>query len=627
MPKKPSSRAAVADAPTAPTPGELLVTLGLVFSLALSFFLWLADSPEQLRDGKLAFQAAGAAAALLGLALVARRRNPLPRFHELSPIARTGLAALGGALALALASALANTSRVDPLTSVAVLAPLALVVAGASAPGAAAAPRVFVSLMAVGAATGLMAAAQRFLGVLRIIRMDTPEPRFQAAALIGNPGDVGAALVAPAVLLWIGLTSATGVRTRLLYGVGLGAALVGLGATEAIAPLGAVAAAVLLHTLLDLKRRWRLFVGAALLLVAVAAGTGAGRRVLMKLEQLRSGEVATASTQRDIGILSAIEMIRTRPLLGVGPGAFENAFIPARLRAEERVGRRFRHDSGLAHFDNAHNEVLTLAAENGLPAAALSLVLLGTIAAGLLVVSVRKADGSGIGDVPPDTLLALLASFAVLSIASFPLRLALSVGPVAYALGLSVRMGRRPAEPTPSAAPRLAVALGLVAVLLFGTAAVRLSAVSLQADGELRLQATPVFQGAARSELNDSARRQLKRALALRPMSPTGWIALGSTYRIDEEWENAFLAYTRSLSIEERGETDFNLGLVVLAGTHPEKAVAFFRRGVWILPALTKMLPPVVDRAALQSSIDEAAAALPKGGRTPDLPDGLTPKL
>lgn len=627
MPRKPPLRAvAPVDRPV-PTAGELFVTLGLVFSLALSFVLWLADSPEQLRDGKLAVQATGASVALLGLALVARRRNPLPSFSGLSPGVRTGIAALAGALVLALVSAFANPSRVDPLTSVAVFAPLALAVAGASAPGAAAAPRVFASLMAVGAATGVLAAAQRFLGLLRILPMEIPEPRFQAAALIGNPGDVGAALVAPALLLWIGLVSAAGVRARLLHGAGLAAALLGLGATEAIAPLGALAAAVLLHSLLDLRRRWRPLVAAVLLLAGAAAATGAGRRILTKIEQLRGGEAATASTQRDIGILAAFEMIRARPLLGVGPGAFENAFIPARLRAEERMGRRFRHDSGLAHFENAHNEVLTLAAENGLPAAALSLVFLGTIVVRLFAVSMRKADGSAIGEIAPDTLLALLASFAVLSLASFPLRLALCVGPAAYALGLSARSGWRPTEREPAAAPRVAAAIGLVAVLLLGTAAVRLSAVSLQADGELRLQATPVFQGAARSDLNDSARRQLKRALALRPMSPTGWIALGSTYRLDEDWENAFLAYARSLSIEERGETDFNLGLVVLAGSQPAKAVDFFRRAVWILPGLAQMLPPLVDREALLKSIDEAAAALPKGGRTPELPDGLTPKL
>ncbi len=627
MPRKPSFRAVAPGATMAPALGELFVPLGLVFSLALSFFLWLADSPEQLRDCKVALQALGASAALFGLALAARRRNPFPRWRTLSPFARTGLAALGSALALALVSAFVNTSRVDPLTAVAVLAPLALVAAGTSSPGAAAAPRVFGALMIAGAATGLLAAAQRFLGILRIIGIEAPEPRFRAVALIGNPGDVGAALVAPTLLLWLSLASARSVRARLLFGTGLLSTLVGLGATESIAPLGAVAAAVLIHTLLDLRRRWLPFVGTALLLVAAAVGTGAGRRILTKAEQLRSGKVARASTQRDIGFLSALEMIRARPLLGVGPGAFENAFVPARLRAEERAGRRFHHDSGLAHFENAHNEPLTLAAENGLPAAALSLLLLGAVAAGLLGASLKKTGEDRAGEVPPDTLLALLTSFAVLSLASFPLRLALSVGPAAYALGLAVRAGRRPAEEEKLAAPRIAAALGLAATLLLGTSAVRIAAVSLQADGELRLQATSVFRGAARSDMNDSARRQIRRALALRPMSPTAWLALGSTYRIDEDWENAFLAYARSLSIEERGETDFNLGLVVLAGKQPEKSVAFFLRGVWLLPALAEMLPPAVDRAALVRSIDEAAAALPKGGRTPDLPDGLTPKL
>lgn len=627
MPRKPSLRAVAAGAPPTPAAGELLVPLGLIFSLSLSFLLWLADSADQLRDCKVAFQALGASAALVGLALGARRRRPILSWREMPPFVRMGLAALGGALAFALVSAFVNQSRVDPLTIVAILAPLALVTAGASAPGAAAAPRVFGALMVAGAATGLLATAQRFLGVLRIIQMDAPEPRFRAAALIGNPGDVGAALVAPTLLLWISLTSATSVRARLLAGFGLLSTLVGLGATESIAPLVAVAAAVLLHTLLDVRRRWILFVGLTFLLVAAAATSGASRRLLAKIGQFRSGQASIASTQRDIGVLAAFEMIRARPLLGIGPGAFENAFVPARLRAEERSGRRFHHDSGLAHFENAHSEPLTLAAENGLPAAALSLFLAGTALAGLLVACVRKGDGSVAKEVPPDTLLALLASFAVLSLASFPLRLALSVGPAAYALGLAARTGRRPAEPMTSAAPRVAVLLGLAAAILLGTAAVRITAVSLQADGELRLQATPVFHGAARSEMNDSARHQLKRALALRPMSPTAWIALGSTYRLDEDWENAFLAYVRSLSIEERGETDFNIGLVVLAGSQPEKAAAFFRRGVWILPALAEMLPPVVDRTALARSIDEAAAALPRGGRTPDLPDGLTPKL
>ncbi|HQR68788.1 MAG TPA: hypothetical protein PLB02_15470, partial [Thermoanaerobaculia bacterium] len=145
--------------------------------------------------------------------------------------------------------------------------------------------------------------------------------------------------------------------------------------------------------------------------------------------------------------------------------------------------------------------------------------------------------------------------------------------------------------------------------------------------GELRLQATETYQGAERSDLNDSARRQLKRALALRPMGASGWIALGSTYREDRDWENAFLAYVRSLSIEERAETDFNIGLVVLAGPNPRKAIPFFRRALWILPRLADSLPPAVDADALARENRETAGRLRDGARPPELPDGLTPGL
>lgn len=457
--------------------------------------------------------------------------------------------------------------------------------------------------------------------------MEAPEPRFLAAALIGNPGDVAAALLVPAVLLWNRVTAASGLRSRLLAAAGLAACLVGLGATEAIAPLGAFAAAVLFHTLLDVRARWRPFLAAVLLFVAAAGATGAGRRALVKLGELRKGEAARASTQRDIGVLAALEMIRARPLLGVGPGAFSNAFIPARLRAEERTGRYLIHRSGFAHFDNAHSEPLTLAAEIGLPAAFLSLAALAGVAGGLL----RRRRGERAAPVPsgvtPDMLLALLASLAVLSLGAFPLRIALSAGPAAFVLGLAFRTLAPAAPAEPARSPRLAALLGGLALVTLGTAGVRFAAVSLQADGELRLQATDTFQGAARSDLNDSARRQLKRALALRPMSASGWIALGSTYREDRDWENAFLAYVRSLSIEERTETDFNIGLVVLAGANPGRATGFLRRALWILPRLADSLPPAVDAEALTRENAATAARLRAGARPPELPDGLTPRI
>jgi O-antigen ligase len=626
MPKKTTAVPAAA-APRPEGVEALLLPLGLLLALVLPFVVWLADSPEQLREVKLGLQALGATMALAGLSLGSLRRRPLTDLADLSPAGRLGAAALAAAIGFALVSGLTNLSRVDPLTATAVLSPLALLLAGTSRAGEAAAPRVLSGLMIAGAATGLLAGAQRYLGILRILPMVAPEPRFLAAALIGNPGDVAAALLFPAVLLWIRLTSVPGLRSRFVAAAGLAACLLGLGATEAIAPLGAFAAAVFFHTLMDLRARWRPFVAAVLLFAAAAGVTGAGRRALVKLNQLRRGETAKASTQRDIGVLAALEMIRARPLLGVGPGAFSNAFVPARLRAEVRTGRYLIHRSGYAHFDNAHSEPLTIAAENGLPSALLSLVALGAVATGLFGRPRGEGAARGPSAVSPDTLLALLASFAVLSLGSFPLRLALSAGPAAFAFGLAFRELSRAGFAEPSPSPRLAALLGVLALLTLGTAGLRFAAVSLQADGELRLQATDTFEGAERSDLNDSARRQLKRALALRPMSASGWIALGSTYRTDRDWENAFRAYVRSLSIEERTETDFNIGLVVLNGSAPEKATGFFRRALWILPRLADSLPPSVDAEALTRENRQTAQNLGAGARPPELPDGLTPGI
>ncbi len=313
----------------------------------------------------------------------------------------------------------------------------------------------------------------------------------------------------------------------------------------------------------------------------------------------------------------------------MGPGAFENVFVPARIRAEERYGRRLLHTSGYAHFENAHSEPLTLAAEDGVPAALLGVFAAAALAAGLLRCVRAPPSGSRPEGPAADALLALLMAFLVLSLAGFPLRLAVVLGPFAFSLGLAFRRLASPAEggEARGPSPRRAVLLGAVALVTLALAGVRFAAVSLQADGELRLQASPVWQGAARSDLIASARHRLRQSLALRPASPTAWLALGSTYRLEGEWEPAFLAYVRSLSLEERAETDFNLGLVVLNGTSPEKGAAFFARALWILPRLAESLPPEIDAATLARSVGEAERALPRRGRAPELPDRLTPRI
>lgn len=603
---RPKSETPKAARPTRTTAGlaELLVPLGVLIALVLPFFVFSVATSDTLRESKLLVQAGGAALVLAGLALSSRHVSVSSR----GP--RFAAALAGGALLFALISGVANAGRIDPLTAGAVLPPLALVFAGLSDQGAAARRRVFSLLMVSGAFTGALAAAQRFAGIFRL-PIDAPQPRFFAAALIGSPGDVGAALVVPGALLWMtAADSGEAPRKRILAAAGFGFVLLGLGATESLAPFAALGTAAVAHLLFDLQARWKPFALAATLFVAAVALTGTGRRTLVKLEQLRQGQLGAAATQRDIGVLAAAEMARTHPFLGVGPGAFSNAFVPARIASEERVGRRLRHDSGSAHFENAHSEPLTLAAECGLPAAAFAVAAAAVTLIGLA----RRRE---------DAPFTLLLAFSVLSVASFPLRLAVSCGPAAFLLGMAWRGPGRPGEKnlflegkSRAALASFAGAAGLVAIL----GGVRWTAVWNQAAGENNLRVAALLTGAERADLIAESRTFLRRSLGLRPRSATAWLALGSTYRIEQDFASAGDAYARSLFLEERAETDFNVGLCRLRLASPESARPFFLRAVWLLPRLTDSLPAEVDATAIEAEVSRAEHELPAGGKAPPEP-------
>lgn len=598
-------------------PESSLVPAGILLALGLPFLLYSTASSGALRESKLLGQALGSSLALFGLALAGAwgfaKVGTRGRAHGLAPLG------LGLVLALALASAAANAAVVDPTVLGAVLSPLALVAAGASRPGARVAARAASLVGIAGALSGLLAAAQRGLGVLRL-PLQAPEPRFFAAGLVGNPGDLAMALVVPSILLFATVSdSLRPPRLRALSAAGLAACLLGILATEAVAPALAFGAGALAYVLLAPRRRAPAL-AALLLLGALLAVSGGARRAIEKAAQLRQGDVAAASTQRDIGILAAAEMIRARPLVGVGPGAFSNAFVPARVAAEERVGRRLVHRSDSAHFDNAHSEPLTLAAECGVPAAAAAVTALLALAAGLL--GMRHGPGSE-ANPTTDALLACLVAAAVLSLGGFPLRLPVASGPLAFFAGLAWRRtspGRAAAAPLPAFAR---VALGLAGALLLALALARGAAVSSQAEGEQLLReaaAVPDEAGSVREELLGAARVRLRRAVALRPREATALLALGSVSWLERDLEKARELYVRSIDLEERAETDLNLGRVERALGREELSAALFRRALWVQPRLADALPAGVDRAGIAADLDAVGASLAHGGRAPGFP-------
>lgn len=600
--------------PETPAPGGdaggRLAPAGIVLALVLPFLVFSVASSDALRESKLLVQALGASLALVGLA-----RGVLFPAPGRTPAARLILFGLGAALFLALLSAFANARVVDPLAIAAVLSPLALLFLGTSDAGARIAPAALAILMAAGAFTGALAALQRWAGLFRM-PLDSPEPRFLAAGLIGNAGDVGMALVAPALLLFAFGAAPGAARTRALAALGLLCALAGLLATEAVGPALAFGAGAFLYVALDFpKRRTALF---ALLGAAVLAGaTGSGRRVILKLDQLRRGEVGAATTQRDIGLFAAREMVRLRPVLGAGPGAFSNRFVPARLAAEERIGRRLVHRSGSAHFDNAHSDPVTLAAEVGVPAAGAACVAALALFAGLLS---RRRIGDGPEGPATDLLLASLFGVAFLALGDFPLRIAVASGPAAFLSGLALR--RIDPASTSRPFPGLRAALGACALVLAALAAARALGTIEQAEGEILLRdaaSAPDEAAPERAELLSAADARLGRAVALRPRSATAVLAWGSVKALRGEPERAYELYARSAGLEERAESDLNLGRAAAALGRPDEARALFARSVWIQPRLLDALPPG-ERDGAASAVRRAEEGLARGGGVPPLP-------
>ncbi len=589
--------------------GGRLVPAGIVLALALPFVVFSPASSDALRESKILVQALGASLALLGLARATRLPAP-----GRGLAARVVLFGLGATLTLALLSAIANANVVDPLTAAAVLSPLALLFLGASAAGAEVAPAALTTLMTAGAMTGALAALQRWAGLFRM-PLDVPEPRFLAAGLIGNAGDVGMALVLPALLLFAsGATSGT-TRTRALSVLGLLFALLGLLATEAVGPTLVFGAGAIFYVVLDFpRRRFALLV---LLAAALLAGaTGAGRRALVKLKQLRTGEVATATTQRDIGLFAALEMVRAQPILGAGPGAFSNRFVPARLAAEERTGRRLVHRSGSAHFDNAHSEPVTFAAEVGVPAACAACVAVLALFSGLF----SRREEAPASYPPADALLASLLGVAFLALGDFPLRIAVASGPAAFLAGLAFRRIASGREAPSNRLTRSVV--GAWALLLVALAGVRSFTTFEQAAGESFLRnaaSAPEEAGPERAELLSAADSRLGLVVALRPRAATALLASGSVQSLKGERERAYALYARSAGLEERAEGDLNLGRAAAALGRLEEARTLFARTVWIQPRLLDALPPE-ERERAAAAVKKAEEGLGHGGKIPPLP-------
>jgi O-antigen ligase len=258
--------------------------------------------------------------------------------------------------------------------------------------------------------------------------------RYAIGSLAGNVGDLAACLVLPAILAQAEIANG---RRRGLAAAALVLCLYGLAVTQTLAAIVAVALGSAVFWAFHLSRRRALLgaatlVGAGLLLLAVVAPLR--ERAVAKMGEISRGDWNAVLTGRLDGWRAAVWMLGEHPATGVGVGAYRTEFIHAKL-ALVRSGVAFFEEQQNVVFANAHNELLEVAAETGWPGLLTFLLGVALLARGLLRRQRSSAGASTAepgGAAPGGTALAWsgLVAVAILSLANFPFRIAISLWPI-----------------------------------------------------------------------------------------------------------------------------------------------------------------------------------------------------
>jgi O-antigen ligase len=460
-------------------------------------------------------------------------------------------------------------------------------------------------------ALGLLGIAQ-FYGLWQPLEFFglTAGSRMATTSLAGNPGDLAAYLVLPALIAQAALRrllrkGEARSRPRAVWGTAAVLAILVYATliTQTLAAVGALAAGSLLLWGSLVRRRRTLVVlaaGAVAAVLLVTAIAPLRERIVMKARQAAAGDWNSVLTGRLDGWRAAVWMFERHPLAGVGHGGYLPEFVPAKLDLLDR-GAQFFPDPSLAVFSNAHNELLTVAAEWGLPGLVVVAWILWVVLAALrrLEPEDRVMGGAGV------------AALTVLSLAAFPFHVALVAFPALLFLSwvfaaarpgswvLGLESSRDPRPKTQDAGIGVSGSLlvwPVLALLVLGLAGQsvrwqqRRTASRLLRQVEL-LSMAAASRGQAPRQLLAGNLEALRRAAPLDPVEVGIPIARGTQYLFLNRPGEAIQAYEEALALEPRPEGYLNLGRAQWLAGRREEARRSFALAVRLDPRLADEIP------------------------------------
>ena len=412
-----------------------------VLGLAMAGSIFLVDPKAES-----AFDAPKRLVGMLGCALAAAlvfsiRGASTARWASLRPISRASALLFGAAIGAAGLAALASPRRPVALDAWRAMVLWSLAVplgASAALTGKrfAALVRTFLACAAVSAVLSLLEAA----GAFAPFSIESASGRSGTGALIGNEGSLAIVLSLAAIASLVAALRAPGLLDRRLALASLALIFGALVVNRNITAAGSVAVGAAIVGGVLFGRKAAPWVAAVVLVgsAGVFLYRPARARLLEASRYARSGQWDSLVSYRGGPWVSAIEMIRERPVAGYGPGTFASEFVPHRLAAEIRRRERFVNPLFAGSYTEAHSEYLQAAAEAGIPAAAAALA-----AFALAVVSVGRLVRRGAEDVriPALGLVAFLVTGAVAALTWFPLQRGASAIPLLLAAGCAWRLG------------------------------------------------------------------------------------------------------------------------------------------------------------------------------------------
>lgn len=430
------------------------------------------------------------------------------------------------------------------------------------------------------------------LAGLEIFRFAAPftNSRLGLTGLTGNPADLAmaAALLLPFLLLW----TETSRRPRI---AGAAAAFLSLAVLITQTLTGIVALAAILLVWLIRKRSPKLWLSVALigaLVLAAALTAGLGHRLQREANRALRGDWYELFSARGDGWTAAAEMVRSRPVTGVGAANFTQLYYPSRLAWLEREGGTGGRSELASHFEWAHCDPLQVSAELGLAGVLWMAVFVWSLA------SARDRAGP---------LLPLAAAAAApFLLLHYPAHLAIGLIPISLVLGHVVS---RDAAPRTLAwnRGRWPVAGAFALVLIAGAWwQLQRVAVDVWMGGlELRMALSQPADPQARTQIGAAVEAQIAPRIGRMPLAAASlWRSVGRARLLRNDAAGAEAAFRTSYERWPHEDAEFYLGISLAAQGRRNEALSHLGRVCRTNPRLAQLIADESLRGSVEDMLE-----------------------